>query len=212
MKRFVELYINVGRETQVHFIKQITDCLPTGWTRDLDREGEVPNFGHGAMYCFNRSKNDGLDSKLWLVSSNENQLRVSNIVPTEVRELDIASYNKILGEFFDLGVEKLAKRMGITIELTSDQYDLEDLIDQQTAKSLRLFSGNANKSTGNSHPCDKERWFEFIIFSHKGQKKLSPEELQVFLAYDGWTEDFAFDLACDYESSLNLLTFYEGKQ
>ncbi|EHJ9993054.1 hypothetical protein KB972_002280 [Vibrio parahaemolyticus] len=208
----MDLYINVGAETQAQFIEQLSRCLPSNWMRDLKRESEVPNFGQGSMYCFDRNENDGLDAKLWLVSSSENQLRVSNIVPTTVRELDIENYNKLLVEFYSLGIEELVKNNGGTVELTNEQYDLEDLVSKELAKSLRIFSSHANKSTGHNHPSDKERWFDFIIQSHKSQQRLSPEELQVFLVHDGWAEDFAFDLACDYESSLDLLAFYEGKQ
>lgn len=74
-----------------------------------------------------------------------------------------------------------------------------------------MFSSAANKSTGSTHPYDRQRWFEFITLIHKSEKNISPEEVQKFLTEDGWTEDFSFELACEFEYSLDLLEYYEGK-
>lgn len=211
MKRFRELNISIAKESFENFISELSKILPSEWSRDQKREGEVPSFSGVKMYCFNRNHKDGLDSKLWIAERDEETLYISNIVPSEINQLKTDDYNKVLLEFYNYGIKELAENLGGSVELTSDIYSIEDLIGNDCARSLRVFSSAANKSTGNTHPCDRERWFEFITLIHKSEKNISPEDVQKFLMEDGWTEDFSFELACEFEYSLNLLEYYEEK-
>jgi hypothetical protein len=211
MKRFRELNISIAKESFEHFISELSKILPIEWSRDKEREGEVPSFSGSNMYCFNRDRKDGLDSKLWIAERDEGTLYISNIVPSEISQLKTDDYNKVLLEFHDHGIKELIENLGGSVELTSDIYSLEDLIGNDGARYLRKFSSAANKSTGSTHPRDRERWFEFITLIHKSEKNISPEEMQKFLIEDGWTEDFSFELACEFEYSLDLLEYYEGK-
>lgn len=211
MKRFRELNISIAKEKFDNFISELSKKLPSEWSRDLEREGEVPSFSGVNMYCFNRAQKDGLDSKLWIAERDKGTLYISNIVPSEINQLKTDDYNKVLLEFYSYGIKELAENLGGSVELTSDIYSIEDLIGNDGARCLRVFSSAANKSTGSTHPCDRERWFEFITLIHKSEKSINPEEIQKFLMEDGWTEDFSFELACEFEYSLNLLEYYEGK-
>lgn len=211
MKRFRELNVSIDKNNYDNFVSELSNILSSEWTRDQEREDEVPSFSGQNMYCFNRSKKDGLDSKLWIAERDEGTLYVSNIVPSEINQLKTDDYNKVLFEFYDFGVKKLAESLGGSVVLTSDIYSIEDLIGNDAARSLRIFSSAANKSTGSTHPCDRGRWFEFISLIHGSGQSISPENVQKFLIDDGWTEDFAFELACEFEFSLDLLKYYEDK-
>jgi hypothetical protein len=211
MKRFRELNISIAKEDFENFISELLEILPSEWSRDKEREGEVPLFSGINMYCFNRDRKDGLDSRLWIAERDEGTLYISNIVPSEISQLKTDDYNKVLLEFYDHGIKKLTENLGGSVELTSDIYSLEDLIGNDGARCLRVFSSAANKSTGSTHPRDRERWFEFITLIHKSKKTISPADIQKFLIEDGWTEDFSFELACEFEYSLNLLEYYEKK-
>ncbi|HHU3404967.1 TPA: hypothetical protein ACUAK4_004230 [Escherichia coli] len=211
MKRFRELNISIAKENFEHFISKVTKNLPQEWSRDQEREAEAPSFSGVNMYCFNRCQKDGLDSKLWITERDDGNLYISNIVPSEINQLKTDDYNKVLLEFYNHGIKELVENLGGSVELTSDIYSIEDLIGNDSARCLRVFSSSANKSTGSTHPCDRKRWFEFITLMHKSEKNISPEEVQKFLIEDGWTEDFSFELACEFEYSLNLLEYYEEK-
>jgi hypothetical protein len=68
----------------------------------------------------------------------------------------------------------------------------------------------ANKSTGASHPKDKERWFEFLISAHRTSARLDADLLARWLSEaEGWPEDTAHALAIDYEFALGLLQKYD---
>lgn len=45
---------------------------------------------------------------------------------------------------------------------TSDQFDPLSCISETALEKLESFCNAANKSTGSHHPCDEERWFDFI--------------------------------------------------
>ena len=211
MKKFRDLFIVVKGELHDEFIRIVSSKISGHWSRDLARESEISNFGSDKMFCFNRAKNDGLDAKLWIVSDDKSRLKVSNIVPTEQTSLKFDDYNKILSEFYNFGIQDAAESLNGSSELTSDIFELEDVVESHIAKALRAFSSCANKSTGSSHPSDRQRWLDFIVNSYKANSQLELDELQKFLVNDGWSEDFAFDLSSEYESFLELLSFHEGK-
>jgi hypothetical protein len=45
----------------------------------------------------------------------------------------------------------------------SDAQDLENLLGEEAARRLEAFSAGVNKTTGSSHPADRDRWLAFLI-------------------------------------------------
>lgn len=89
---------------------------------------------------FNYIENEVDKAQVSIFFGNRNdvtKLKVTNIVPTIKAELKIS-------------------------ELTSYEFNPLTFISSNALAKLKTFNLNANKSTGASHPCDKERWFEFI--------------------------------------------------
>lgn len=205
MKRFQDLYISIPRTSFDEFVAKIEAVFPERWKRDLDKESTVPSFSDSKMYCFQRIVNDGLDSSLWLAEKDGSSLRVSNIVPTEKSELSISEYNQILNDFFQSSIKSVADEYGAKTELTSAEYSIDDLVNKSAAKALRVFSSCANKSTGSAHPSDRDRWLSFIILAYKDRSTLPPEEVEKFLVEDGWPQNFAIELAIEYEFGSDLL-------
>ncbi len=192
-------------------LEEISTIEPDKWARDLVREKEVPSFSGQSMFCFKRYAEDGLDAHLWITERKQHQFYVSNIVPIEVSQLSIDDYNDVLMEFFDLGIKDIVEGLGGIVELTTDEYHIEDELGQECAQKLRKFSSAANKSTGNTHPLDQERWFDFIVSAFNYKNQIDPSDIEKFLVQDGWSEDFAIELACQFSQSINLLEFYETK-
>ena len=51
-------------------------------------------------------------------------------------------------------------------------------------EKLKMFSEKANKSTGTTHPCDKERWLDFVLMCSEDAAFENPEELKNILIND----------------------------
>jgi len=208
MQRFRDLYVEI--DDHQNFVKEIAGQTKLQWIRDTKREEEVSLPSSDPMYCFRRDKKDGLDAHLWLTKSVDGDLRVTNIVPLETTTLKMDEYNALLIEFVDTSnLRDIVSKAGGTIKITDDSYTLNDVADEDSAKKLRLFSSAANKSTGYSHPCDMERWLDFIVCVSKAEKKLTVNDMEKYLIEDGWLIESANDLACQYEYSLQLLEAYE---
>ena len=135
---------------------------------------------------------------------------VPNIVPLEARSLSYSEYNAILTDFVDRVARPVCERLGVGIELSSGSQSLEDWTTEDVAARLRRFSVAANKSTGASHPMDQQRWFDFLVASHRSGKELDVETLARWLReVDGWDEETAYDLAVNYQNALALLAYYD---
>ena len=99
---------------------------------------------------------------------------------------------------------------GFEIEVTSNRQSLDDWLSVEAAAALRRFSVLANKSTGSSHPSDRERWVAFLIKAHQDERSFNSDLLMRWLVeVEGWPEEVADKLASQYEFGLDLLDQYD---
>ena len=156
------------------------------------------------------------------------ELKVGNIVPIEKKELSVNEYNAVLLQFYD-DVIKPFKESGTELSISQpsdDIFDPKSEISETALKKLELFCSAANKSTGSSHPCDQERWFDFICQTVDDGKMFDYSTLASFLqdeAYWGekpddfigvmgdyaWDEEHAYELASEYENLCEVLCYYK---
>lgn len=161
-------------------------------------------------------------------SWREGYIKVGNIVPLEKNELSIDEYNNILDIFYSEIVEsycKLHKDIKV-VGPTSEQFDPLNYITEEALNKLTLFCNAANKSTGSSHPCDEERWFDFICQTVDDEKVFDCDTLFKFLmdedywgkkekgffgvmGHFAWDEQNAEELASEYESYVQILQYYK---
>ena len=109
---------------------------------------------------------------------------------------------------------------------SSGRFNPLDYISESALNKLTLFCNAANKSTGSSHPCDEERWFDFIcqtvddgrVFDYDTLSKfLQDEEYwgkkeKEFLGVIGqfaWSEENAEELASEYDNYVRILQYYK---
>lgn len=156
------------------------------------------------------------------------EIKVGNIVPLEKNQLTIEEYNAVLMKFYnDVIVPFKEKGAKIAITQPSDDiFDPTSIISKTALEKLKIFSSAANKSTGSSHPCDQERWFDFICQTVDDDRMFDSTTLANFLqdkAYWGeqaedfigvmgdfaWDEEHAYELASEYESACNILQYYK---
>ena len=168
-------------------------------------------------FCFTCPETaGGTESEIWMARRDPDkpylgngELYVSNIVPKDYqRQLSYHEYNAILSEFYDRFARRSATEQGLSIELSSDDVNLEDWLSPTAAEALRLFSRKANRSTGASHPEDQKRWYRFLILADREKARLDASTLARWLREDeGWADSIASDLAGDYEQARSLLAY-----
>ena len=156
-------------------------------------------------------------------------VKVCNIVPLQKNQLTIDEYNQLLDLFYN----DIAKVYGEThkdikiVGPSSDQFDPLDYISEEALKKLTLFCNAANKSTGSSHPCDEERWFDFVCQTVDDGRIFDYDTLFKFLQDDeywgkkgkefsgviggfAWDEVNAEELASEYDNYVRILQYYKN--
>jgi hypothetical protein len=216
VKVYQELAIGPLTETQEdQLILRIVGQLSGGWSRDVAREEEMRRQIVEKLYCFAcTAQGERKAASLYLAHPGYPSgalLRVSNIVPSEIRELGYDQYNYILREFHGNFVKPAGDALDIRVELSSPEQTLESWLGQQSAGLLRAFSHGANKSTGSSHPMDRRRWLDFLIAIHRAREDLDSGLLERWLVEEErWPDDIASDLISQFEFSQDLLRRFEN--
>lgn len=213
MKVFKDLEIEVPTNKRNEFLTGLERALPAGWIRDRKAEENTPSATEDIFYYFVcPPAGERLAALVALVARDDRVMYVSNIVPRDVSELKYDQYNYILDEFADKCVMPVADKMNLRVIRSSGQATLESWVSPDTAKKFHTFSALANKSTGTSHPNDKERWYEFIIAVVRNHDNLHSSSLARWLVEeDGWDADTAEAMAIEYEQEIGLLKHYIGK-
>lgn len=213
MRIFRDLYIFISEMKENEYITTIEKSLDNDWYRLIDEEANLSKLAGFKYYCFLcKESQHRPEACIALTRASSDKLYVANIVPKKTSELVYESYNNILEEFTFKYVKPAAEKLGVEIELTSDEETLEDWVSKDTEKKLRTFSACANKSTGSSHPCDQQRWFDFIISAFNEKNKLQSDYLQRWLIEEsGWTEEKAIELVIEYEFGIALLEHFVSK-
>lgn len=156
------------------------------------------------------------------------ELMVGNIVPKVKSNLSVDEYNAVLLKFYD-DVIKPFKESGTELNIaqpSDDIFDPTSVISETALMKLKNFCYGANKSTGSSHPCDQERWFDFICQTVDDDKRFDYDTLANFLKdetfwgkkSDGfigvmgsyaWDEEHAYELASEYENLCEVISYYK---
>lgn len=195
--------------------RALLQILDSPWSHLSDREKEVSSFSteEDEVLVFGREKVGDIDHSALLLWFDKDEYKVVNIVPADVGSLGITNYNAILRDFSLRVAEPAARNGAFEVELSTPYESMEDWVDKDVALALERFSRQANKSTGNSHPRDKDRWCAFLITAHKSARKLDSEMLMRWLIeLEGWPADTAQGLAIDYEFGLELLSHYDNER
>lgn len=211
MKVFSDLYIRLNGFKIEELMELFTNNCGEHWRRALDREKDAGSMGE-KTFSFEHTEVDGLErAGLSIFQKNGDTWYVPNIIPLDSSELSHDQYNDILENFLDTIVHPSIIGLPVTTELTGDELFMKDVVGEDVATLLHKFSVLANKSTGSSHPCDRNRWFDFIIAVQRKRISLDTDLLVNSLIEDGWSEDRAHDLAIEYEFAIGLLDYKEGK-
>ena len=210
MKVYQELTIFGPRDRLAVLPDRIEKRLNNGWTRDRSRNMELFQGALAEGFRFHCEPAPGRKgADLWLFLEGD-QLRVSNIVPSLDQSLSYAEYNQILTEFAETFVAPAAGEMGLRISITKPKIGIRDLLPAPVADALETFSRTANKTTGASHPSDKERWESFVIGAHRANAEFDPSTLARWLIEEEhWPPEIANELSVEYQQERSILEQYD---
>ena len=209
---FQDLYLR-GPASAVAALRQaLKDRATPPWRYATEKEEQLRELGEeGDALAFERAVTPGFEAAGLVLIADDDGLKVANIVPRELSELTHRAYNAILADFASEVARPAAVDAGYSVVMSNSTLQLENVVSPAVAEALRRFSVLANKSTGASHPMDRDRWFDFILLAHRENAQLDASVLARWLSEsEGWFEDCARDLAGEYERSRSLLTRYEA--
>lgn len=189
-------------------LDELTDLLvleteDSNWERNEEhdiRDGTVSS----PIICFQYS-GEIIDqiASLFIANKEEDTFYVSNIVP-ENGSLSHEEYNDLIDSFFET-INNIRHKGVTDISRSTNEIIFEEVVPDNIQKAFFAFSRAANKSTGSSHPMDKERWYDFICLVYREQYEMNHDLMKSRLIEDGWSEDKAFDLVIEFEFGIGLL-------
>lgn len=228
MKTYRELYFKGTSSQLLEFVKEIRKFEVRNWKV----EKQTDRWKDYLFIDYIGEKVDKARVSIYIGDiAEDNEIKVGNIIPLEKNELSVDEYNSILMEFYN-DVIKPYKKNGTEIEIlkpSNDEFEPLSVISEEALRKLKAFCNGANKSTGSSHPCDQERWFEFICQTVDDDMMFDATTLATFLqdeSYWGkkdegfigvigryaWDEEKAYELALEYESLSGILQYYKRKK
>jgi hypothetical protein len=211
---FQDLVLYGPAESRPALRKALLDRVAAPWHHDETKERQLSRDASGAadILAFQREESDGLAGATLTLWSQPDGYKVTNIVPLELGRLGYTRYNAILQDFEQQLAGPAAQQVGFRVKMTAARESIEDWLSPKAAQALWRFSRAANKSTGSSHPLDRERWFLFLIEAHAANGPLDTDTLARWLVeVEGWDDESANELAIEYEFGLDLLSKYDRR-
>lgn len=213
---FKTLKISAATSAQITQLCDAMDTqLPSDWSRDHETE-QLMSRGGISYICYRYTPASDApppEAILFLLGRGTAELDLANIVPGSAGSLGIQNFNAILDGFVRNVAEPASKGTGVSINVTSDVFELTQVCSPETANALRGFSRTANKSTGSAHSSDFEKWADFIIAAHHDpDNKLDVNTLGRWLREEeGWDDEQASELVLEYEFGIGLLARLEER-
>ncbi len=203
---FQDLYLRGPAGSAEALARALKDFAAAPWRHASEKEEQLRVMGEEGALAFEREPTPGIEAAGLVLISSADGMKVVNIVPRAVSELTYGAYNAILDDFVTRVATPAASRAGYRVDISSNTLRLEDEATSHVIEALRRFSVLANKSTGASHPRDRDRWFDFIILAHRESARLDATTLARWLSEsEEWSQDRAHELAGEYERARALL-------
>ena len=210
MKTYNNVYFTISEPIDA-ILSAITASLADGWSRDEDGDRRIKRIADrdSASHCFRCDKRDGRwAATVILTRTGAQEYWLSHVLPLDdsPNPFKPDQFNAIADEFHTRFLRPLEEKGAIFILNFAGTIDLEVDLGSELYRKLSTFSAAANKSTGSCHPCDRERWFEFIVSFSRADVDLPTPTLQRWLIEEEkWSAKAADELALEFEFGVGLL-------
>lgn len=216
MKKFIDLEIFSDITILIDFLNKLKESKTKKWNfeKKLSKDYAANiSLNENRVACFKANSARHFEATIWLVI-DETKLRVSNIVSRKISYLGKDLYNLIITDFFNDFISKHISD-NIRASLTSSDISIEEIANKETADKLKKWEALCNYSTGNTHPHDRERWFDFIKTAVDTDSELTVGDLEQWLTEEkNWLIDedsITEKIVIDFEYGVDLLKYYVGK-
>lgn len=217
MKKFIELEIKSDELSLIQFLNTLKDSEINKWSFEKKMTKDYAaniSLEENRVACFKANSSKYFEATIWMVI-NETKLRISNIVSRKISYLGKDLYNTIITDFHNSFVSKFIPN-NFRVNLTSSEVSIEELANLETAEKLIKWEALCNPSSGNSHPYDRERWFDFIRTAVDTDSELTVGDLEQWLTEEkNWVNDeddgLTERIVIDFEYGVDLLRYYVGK-
>lgn len=202
-----ELVIRAAADVYEDLGSRLEDELGSAWIRERQLEmDEVPTLSY-PYQIFAREAVEGRPALRVFLAPRNGDVYIANVVPQEIGSISIDEYNRTVEEFADEVARPAANTLGLEVLLGGEYLDLSEEFDQRAYRALRTFSRTSNRSTGSSHPSDREKWFEFLCCLRDSGGEVTTGHLIEWLRLDGWAEEAAYELGLEFEFGMGLLRY-----
>lgn len=227
MKIFRELYFSGTPSDLKKFADEISNYVVGDW-RFVTRETSGEYKSHLFFDYIGRKVENARVSIYLGDRINSGVINVGNIIPLNKNQLSIEEYNEVLMLFYNEVVMPFKNNndyLNIS-QPTDDKFDPLTIMSETSLKKLKSFCSGANKSTGSSHPCDKERWLSFVLQTVDEDRVIDSDILFRFLKDEefwgtkpddfigvmgnyAWDEESAYELSMEYETISEAMKYYK---
>lgn len=217
MKKFRTLTITAPQNKLVELLDSLKKLDKGVFSYKRNKSNEYArNIFHSdeTVGCFSTERKTLAKSSVWVVITND-ELKVTNITPTEVSSLGTVKYNEVLLTFFnDFMAKCLSEDLHNCVAISGEDASLSDILSPDTYIALQKWERCCNHSSPITNELDRNLWFEFIGKLHQDGTDLSLSDFAQWLQEDckwpsGYT-DIIYDLQLQLEYSLDLLKHYDG--
>jgi len=217
MKKFIDLDIISDETSLIHLLDKLKASETNKWSfeKKLSKDYAANiSLDENRVACFKANSTRYFEATIW-IAINETKLWISNIVSRKISYLGKDLYNIILTDFYNDFVSKYIPN-DFTVNLTSSDVSIEEIANIETAEKLIKWEALCNPSTGNTHPNDRERWFDFIRTAVDTDSELTVGDLEQWLTEEkNWIIDednsLTERIVIDFEYGVDLLRYYVGK-
>lgn len=157
--------------------------------------------------CFKTKRLSLYESTVWVLLRKD-ELYVTNITSEKNGNLGMSNYNFVLNRFFEDFLKYYIDET-YTVQLSGQEYRLEDHMPIEVYRKLSLWADTCNKDGGTNHPIDYQRWMEFVVAAFDNDVEVSASDLEHWLVEDKhWPigfNDTISKVATMYEYGMDLL-------
>lgn len=173
------------------------------WKRDLETEARALGMGGRFVHYIRQDDNEPLLALA--VDRDGKSAEVVNIVPKPGgKDIELKEANRLEKELIGLLTPLLPSN--VTIKQNAETKHLRNLVSAATYDMFRYHS--MNKSTGNSHPLDRERWLKFV--AQAAREGLDDRDEHVALVRqallsEGFADRHANQMAKEYGTQIEAI-------
>ena len=141
-------------------------------------------------------------------------VKVGNVIPHKksVFRIDKNEFNTIVAAFKEQVIDKIVSED--KVDFPPGDYTMESLIPKSFQQIDRWVKTPGAPNDPFSHPCDLNRWFDFVIalVLNDERKNLSSGDLGQWLEEQRWEEEIIEEAILHYEHDTELLDYYHNNK